>query len=234
MKVVIYVYNGMTLLDAIGPYEVLRSVPGAEVMFVAKSKGEIHPDSRLLNLDIKHRIKEVTEADILIIPGSTIGFVREMKDKKVLNWIQSIHEKSQWTTSVCTGSIILAAAGILKGLHATSHWKTLNMLSEYEATPLQERWVEQGKVITAAGVSAGIDMALHLASKIAGEEGAKLAQLMIEYDPKPPYQSGNAALVEESIREKASELLEKQAEEELSWFQKIWSFGTLRKLQKEG
>ncbi len=233
MKVVIYAYHGMTLLDAIGPYEVLRSVPGAEVMFVAKSKGEIHADSRLLGLNIKNRIKEVDHADILIIPGSTIGFVREMKDKKVLSWIQGLHEKTQWTTSVCTGSLILAAAGILKGLHATSHWKTLNTLKEYEVTPLQERWVEQGKIITAAGVSAGIDMALHLAAKIAGEEGAKLAQLMIEYDPQPPFNAGNATLVEESIKEKASEILEKQAEEELSFFQKILSYSTLRKLQKE-
>ncbi|MEZ5056297.1 MAG: DJ-1/PfpI family protein [Saprospiraceae bacterium] len=164
MEIVIYIYDGMTMLDAIGPYEVLRNLKDVNIKFVAKKKGEITADSRLIHLNAKHEIDEIQKADILLIPGSTIGFLREMKDKKVLNWIKKINETTQKTVTVCTGSIILSATGILQGKKATSHWKSIELLSKFGAIPTRERIVEQGKFITSAGVSAGIDMALYLAS----------------------------------------------------------------------
>jgi len=232
MKIVIYLYPGVTLLDAIGPYEVLRNVPGVDLKFVAKSRGNIPADSHLTSLKAQHRIKDVKSADVLLIPGSTISFVREMRDKTVQKWIQQVNETTQWTTTVCTGSLILAATGLLKGRKATSHWRTLNMLEEYESIPVQHRWIEDGKFITAAGVSAGIDMALYLADKISGPEASKVAQLMIEYDPSPMFKAGNASQAEDRIKEKAQHLLEEEAKKDLGFFEKIWSMRTLRKLLK--
>ncbi|MEO1438395.1 MAG: DJ-1/PfpI family protein, partial [Bacteroidota bacterium] len=135
MIIVIYIYPGMTMLDAIGPYEVLRNMEGAEIKFVAKKKGEITADSQMIHLNAKHSIDEIQSADILLIPGSTVGFVREMKDKKVLDWIRAIHATTQKTVTVCTGSIILAATGLLKGKKATSHWKPIDLLAKFGAIP---------------------------------------------------------------------------------------------------
>ncbi|MEL7004162.1 MAG: DJ-1/PfpI family protein, partial [Bacteroidota bacterium] len=128
MTIVIYIYNGLTMLDAIGPYEVLRNVKGAEIKFVSKEKGEVTADSRFVHLNTKYGIDDIKRADILLIPGSTIAFIREMKDKKVLNWISEIDKTTQRTVTVCTGSIILAATGVLKNKKATSHWKPINLL----------------------------------------------------------------------------------------------------------
>lgn len=215
MKIVIFLYQGVTMLDAIGPYEVLRNVQGAEITFVAEQKGEIVADSGVAFMNVKHSIEETKTADILIIPGSTIAFLREMKNNNVLEWIKAMDQQTTWTASVCSGSLILASAGLLSGLKATSHWKPIQLLSQYGASPIFERIVEQEKYITAAGVSAGIDMALYLAQQVAGEEEAKAIQLIIEYDPQPPFQSGNYVQTEEQIIELADKKLAKDAKKSL-------------------
>jgi putative intracellular protease/amidase len=211
MKIIIYVYNGITMLDAIGPYEVLRNMTGAEICFVAERIGEIKADSGFIDINVKHSIADVKEADILVIPGSTIGFIKEMKKENVLAWIKEIDKTTKWTTSVCSGSMLLASAGLLQGLKATSHWKPINLLSDFGSIPTRERIVEQGKYITSAGVSAGIDMALFLANKIVGEDEAKAIQLAIEYDPQPIFHSGNYSNAEEKIIKIAEKKLSKNA-----------------------
>ena len=220
------------MLDAIGPYEVLRNIKGSTVRFVAKQKGEITADSRFIHLNAKYSIDEVEEADILLIPGSTIAFLREMKDKKVLNWIRQLDQHTTKTVTVCTGSIILAATGLLAGKQATSHWKPINLLSEFGVTPVRERMIEQGKYITAAGVSAGIDMALYLVSKLVNEKVAKAAQLAIEYDPQPPFQSGNYEEAEEEVIRIAERNMERDARKDLSLWDMLKHVRTIAKLKK--
>jgi len=135
MNIVIYLYNGLTVLDAIGPYEVLSRLPEANVKFVAKEKGVIISDTHFLKLVAEYDIKEIQSADILVVPGSVVSFIRESKDKAVLNWIQKVHQTTIWTTSVCSGSVILEASGILQGKKATSNWGDIHMLNEYGVTP---------------------------------------------------------------------------------------------------
>ncbi len=221
----------MTMLDAIGPYEVLAQLPKAEVFFVAKNKGEIKSDTGYVYLNAKYDFDNVIEADILVVPGSTIAFVKVMKDKKTLDWIRKVDKTTKYTTSVCSGSLILAAAGLLKGLKATSHWKPINLLKDFGAIPIRERFIHEGKIITAAGVSAGIDMALYLVNEIAGEQRAKSIQLLIEYDPSPIYNSGNYTVCEPTIIEKAERQLSRNAKKELSLFDAITNLKTLRKIK---
>jgi transcriptional regulator GlxA family with amidase domain len=189
MKIAFLFYEGMTALDAVGPHEILSRLPGAEVFRVAKTAGPVRTDSGLI-LTADHPLLAITEADILLIPGA--GSATTLRNHpEVLDWIRSIHKTTTWTTSVCTGSLILGAAGILKGLRATSHWAALDRLKLWDALPIEARIVEDGKVMTAAGVSAGIDMALTLTAKIAGQDFAQSMQLGIEYDPQPPFDSGS-------------------------------------------
>ena len=232
MEIVIYIYNGMTMLDAIGPYEVLRNIKGVNIKFASKTKGEITADSQFIHLNSKYSIDEISKADILLIPGSTIAFIREMKDKKVLNWIKKINEKTEKTVTVCTGSIILAATGLLEGKKATSHWKPINLLADYRAIPTRERVVEEGKFITAAGVSAGIDMAIYLVNMLKGELAAKAAQLSIEYDPKPMFQSGNFLEAEPEVIKLSEKIMESDAKKDFSLWEIIKNAKTLIKLKK--
>jgi putative intracellular protease/amidase len=218
MEIVIYIYNGLTVLDAIGPYEVLSRLPNANVKFVAKEKSVIVADTHFLKLFAEYDISEIEKADILVVPGSTVGFLREAKDDTLLSWIKKINTTTTWTTSVCSGSIILAAAGLLKDKKATSHWGVLHLLKDYGAIPTSERYVREDKIITAQGVSAGIDMSLYLASLIEGDEKAKAYQLFIEYDPKPPFTSGNMKEADTTTIELAKKVLRKEAKKEL----KIW------------
>lgn len=233
MDIVIYIYNGITMLDAIGPYEVLKNLKNANVKFVAKEKGEITADSDFVQLIAKHEIAEIEKADILLIPGSNIAFIREMKDKQVLNWIKRINETTLKTVSVCTGSIILAATGLLAGKKATSHWKPIELLKNFGAIPVRERIVEQGKFITAAGVSAGIDMAIYLANLVSGEKEAKASQLMIEYDPKPMFDSGNFVTAEPEIIELAENKMQINAKKHLSLWQMLTNIPELIKINKK-
>lgn len=189
MEIVFLFYEGMTALDVVGPHEILCRLPNAKVHRTAKKVGPIQSDSGLI-LNAEYSILEVAQADILFIPGAGSATTLR-KDPEILNWISSIHKKSTWTTSVCTGSLILGAAGILSGLHATTHWAAFNRLKLWGAIPTEARIVEDGKVITAAGVSAGLDMALTLSAKIAGPIFAQSMQLGIEYDPEPPFDVGS-------------------------------------------
>jgi putative intracellular protease/amidase len=190
MKTVIPIYDGFTALDAIGPYEVLRSVPGWEVEFVARTRGEVRTDSGAVGLCADRSLAETTSADIVLVPGGE-GTRALLDDRDLLAWLRDIDRTTTWTTSVCTGSLLLGAAGVLDGLEATSHWLDIQDLERYGARPTVRRVVEQGKVITAAGVSSGIDMGLVLAARIGGPELAQAIQLGIEYDPQPPFDSGS-------------------------------------------
>lgn len=200
MKIVFLFYDNMTALDAIGPHEVLSRLPGATVLHVALHPGPVRSGSSLV-LTAEYGLQDVTKADLLLIPGAkTASSLRQYPE--ILEWIREIHTTTTWTTSVCTGSLILGAAGLLSGLKATSHWATLSSLASFGAEPISARVVESGKVITAAGVSAGIDMALTLAAKIAGQEIAETIQLGIEYDPEPPFDSGSPQKANPKILEK--------------------------------
>ena len=190
MKTSVLIFDGLTALDAIGPYEVLRSVPGWEVEFVAKARGEIRTDSGSLGLSADRSLDEVEQTDIVLVPGGK-GNRPLLADEEVLAWLRRLDRGSTWTTSVCTGSLLLGAAGLLEGRRATGHWLFLEQLREYGAEPVRGRYVEDGKLITAAGVSAGIDMALYLVGREAGPEAAQSVQLGIEYDPEPPFDAGS-------------------------------------------
>lgn len=190
MKIAILLYPEMTALDALGPYEVLARLPGAEVLFTAEERGEVRTDTGFLGLSADHAIAEVSDVDLLLVPGGP-GDAAVRENAKVLDWVRALHEGTRFTTSVCTGSLILGAAGLLRGLRATSHWTQLEALRDYGAEPTGERVVEQGRVWTAAGVSAGIDMALRLVQRIAGDDLAQGIQLGIEYDPQPPFDCGS-------------------------------------------
>lgn len=231
LEIVIYIYHGMTMLDAIGPYEILRNIGGVNIKFVAKQKGEITADSQFVHLNAKYGIDDVSKADILLIPGSTIAFIREMKDKNTLNWIKKINETTQKTVTVCTGSIILAATGLLEGRKATSHWKPINLLAEFGAIPTRERIIEEGKFLTAAGVSAGIDMAIYLVNILKGEKAAKAAQLSIEYDPRPMYNSGNYLTADKEIIKLSEKIMESDARKDFSLWEILKNAKTLLKLK---
>jgi putative intracellular protease/amidase len=190
VKIAILVFDRLTALDAIGPYEVLSRLPEADLRFVAKETGRIRADTGVLTLDVEHTIADMPNPDVLLVPGGE-GNRPLIGDEEVLDWIRGAHETSQWTTSVCTGSLVLGAAGVLKGLRATSHWAYTQYLPVFGATAAGERVVIDGKVVTAAGVSSGIDMALVLAEQIAGRKTAEAIQLAIEYDPDPPFDAGS-------------------------------------------
>ena len=192
MVIAIPIFDGLTALDAIGPYEVLSRLPDARVEFAALEPGVKRTDNGMLALTAERALDELPHPDVIVMPGGH-GTRALMHDDRMLDWVRAAHETSRFTTSVCTGSLVLGAAGILDGLEATTHWAVLDTLGRLGAVPVTRRVVEQGKVITAAGVSSGIDMALTLAARIAGDEMAQAIQLAIEYDPEPPFDSGSIA-----------------------------------------
>ncbi len=200
MQVAILIFEKLTALDAIGPYEVLRSVPGWEVKFVGPEKGPVRTDSGALGLSADFGIDEVGEIDMVLVPGGE-GNRPLLEDEAVLSWLRRIDEGTKWTTSVCTGSLVLGAAGLLVGRKATSHWAFLEQLGALGADPVGGRFVQDGKFVTAAGVSAGIDMALHLVGQEVGPEVAQAVQLGIEYDPQPPFDAGSPAKAPQAIVE---------------------------------
>lgn len=198
MKIAILLYDGFTALDCIGPYEVLSRLPGADLAFVAARAGVVTSDTGVLNITATRGIADVDAADILLVPGGP-GDQGVIADAPTLDWIRRLHERTTWTTSVCTGALILGAAGLLKGLRATTHWASLEELRRFGAEPVKARAVESGKVVTAAGVSAGIDMALRLAARVAGDDFARAVQLGIEYDPDPPFDAGSPEKVPKEL-----------------------------------
>jgi putative intracellular protease/amidase len=208
MKIAILIYDGFTALDAIGPYEVLSCLPGTKVHFVSTELGPKRAHTNFLSVMADYTLNDISDPEIIVVPGGTKGTMVAAGDPRILSWLRKAHETSQWTTSVCTGSLILGAAGILKGLQATTHWYARDYLEKFGAQYLSERVVRQGKTITAAGVSSGIDMALQLTKEVSGPEMAKTIQLIIEYDPKPPFDSGSIAKAEPSIVELANQAAE--------------------------
>jgi putative intracellular protease/amidase len=201
MEIAIPIFDAITALDAVGPYEVLSRLPDAEVKFAALEPGPKRTENGMLAVTADHALSDVPRPDIVVVPGG-FGTRALMHDDAMLDWIRTAHRHSTWTTSVCTGSLLLGAAGVLRGLRATTHWLALDMLPNLGAEPTLERVVEQGKVITAAGVSAGIDMALILADRVAGREVAQSIQLAIEYDPQPPFDAGSPAKAPKEIVER--------------------------------
>jgi transcriptional regulator GlxA family with amidase domain len=191
MQIAILLFDRFTVLDAIGPYQMLSGIPGVRVTFVAERPGPIRDEVGSLILSAGAGLPDVPHPDIIVVPGGP-GQNNQMQDGPVHEWLRGVDQTSTWTTSVCTGSLILAAAGLLAGRRATSHWLALDELSRLGATPAGERVVFDGKYVTAAGVSSGIDMGLALAGRIAGDEVAQAIQLMTEYDPQPPYDAGSA------------------------------------------
>jgi transcriptional regulator GlxA family with amidase domain len=212
MQIAILIFEKLTALDAIGPYEVLRSVPGWEVKFVAPEKGPVRTDSGALGLSADYSLEEIDAADVVLVPGGE-GNRPLLGDERVLDWLRQIDAGSKWTTSVCTGSLVLGAAGLLEGRRATSNWLALDRLAEFGAEPVGGRYVEDGKLITAAGVTAGIDMALHLVSREVGPEVAQAIQLGLEYDPQPPFDSGSP----DKASSQTVELVEAVAAEREAW-----------------
>ncbi len=188
-QIAMLVFDRIAAQDAIGPYEVMRNVPGWEVSFVAKRRGEVRAEGGL-GLLADRALEEVESADVVLVPGGA-GNRPLLADEEVLGWLRRIDATTTWTTSVCTGSLLLGAAGLLEGRRATGNWLFLEPLRGYGAEPVGGRYVEDGKVITAAGVTAGIDMALHLVAREVGPEMAQAIQLGIEYDPDPPFDAGS-------------------------------------------
>jgi transcriptional regulator GlxA family with amidase domain len=207
MQIAIVLYPGLTALDAVGPYEVLRFLPDAEVRFVGAAPGPVAADSGVLFLGITHTFAETPRPDVVLVPGSGPRTATTMADRELTDWLQRVHRTTQWTTSVCTGAMILAAAGILDGKPATTHWTVQPALAAMGAEPRPaERIVRAGKVATAAGVSAGIDLGLWLAGEIAGREHAETIQLYIEYDPQPPFDTGHPSKAGTAVTGRAKAL----------------------------
>ncbi|MGZ5309174.1 MAG: DJ-1/PfpI family protein [Solirubrobacterales bacterium] len=190
MQVAYLLYDRFTALDIIGPHDVLNSVPGTESVFVAETAGPVRNESDTLSLVADRSIGEVTSPDIVVVPGG-FGNRTLLEHEPLHAWIREVHETSTWTTSVCTGSLLLAAAGLLDGVPATTHWLARDLLAELGAEPVPDRVVQHGKIVTAAGVSSGIDMALRLVQLMHGDEVAQAVQLGIEYDPEPPLDAGS-------------------------------------------
>lgn len=208
VRVAVLLYDGFTALDAVGPYEVLCRVPGVTVTMVAEKAGRVRTDTGELGLVATRSLDSVARAEVLLVPGGgERGTTATMANTAVLDWIRRIHRGSAWTTSVCTGSLILGAAGLLRGLPATTYWASRPYLADAGAVYTPGRFVEAGKVITAAGVSAGIDMGLHLAARLSDERTAQAMQLAVEYDPAPPYDTGSPEKAGPELQQLALKLL---------------------------
>ena len=195
MRIAIPLFERLTALDAIGPYEVLQRLPGATVTFVGERAGtSVRTDNGFLGLTVDAAFADLPDPDVVVVPGG-IGTRAILKDHPILDWVRTAHATSRFTTSVCTGSLVLAAAGLLDGLTATTHWGAYDALAALGAVPTPERVVEHldRRIVTAAGVSSGIDMALRLSELLVDDIAAKAMQLMIEYDPQPPFDAGSVA-----------------------------------------
>ena len=204
--IAIPLFPRFTALDAIGPYEVLQRLPDHDVVFVGHARGPVRSDNGFLGVEVDATFDEVPRPEIVVFPGG-VGTRPLVRDEHVLGWVRTAHETSTFTTSVCTGSLVLAAAGLLDGLTATTHWSALDQLRALGAVPADERVVEHldRRIITAAGVSSGIDMALRLAALLVDETAARACQLMIEYDPQPPFDAGSPAKASEVVLQRAQE-----------------------------
>ena len=191
VRALVYLFDGVTALDAVGPYESLSRLPEVEIRFVAREAGPVRTGDRFLALHADAAIADEPGADLLILPGGERGAIRrEVGDPALLDWVRRVDQRSRWTASVCTGSLILAAAGLLKGRRASTHWGARDYLPHFGAAYAPERVTVDGKYWTSAGVSAGIDLGLRLCAELAGRETAEAVQLSMEYDPEPPFEAG--------------------------------------------
>jgi transcriptional regulator GlxA family with amidase domain len=206
MQVAIALFPRVTALDAIGPYEVLQRVPELDVVFTGERRGEVRTDNGRLGLTVDVALDEVRAPDVVVMPGG-IGTRDMLEGGPYLDWLRAVHPGTRFTTSVCTGSLALGAAGLLDGLTATTHWSATEWLRRYGATPVQERVVEHldRRIITAAGVSSGIDMAIRLVELLVDDVAAKAAQVFIEYDPQPPFDAGHPSKVDPAVLERVEE-----------------------------
>jgi transcriptional regulator GlxA family with amidase domain len=206
MRIAIVLYPGFTSLDVLGPYEVLGRLPGAEVVFVAENPGLVVNDLGSLSVDVVATLDDVPHPGVVLIGGGP-GQAAQMSGGRLHDWLRAADQTSTWTAAVCTGTFILAAAGILGGRRATTHWAGLGHLAGFGVTPSKQRVVIDGHYATAAGVSAGIDMALTLAGLIAGDHVARTVQLVIEYAPDPPYDAGSVDTAPAAVVASAMETL---------------------------
>jgi transcriptional regulator GlxA family with amidase domain len=206
MRIAIPLYPRFTALDAVGPYTVLAFAPGCTVTFVAPERGPVTDDQGTLTLLATASYAELPDPDVVLVPGG-LGTFDALGDEALLEWIRQADAHSRWTTSVCSGSLLLGAAGLLRGAKATTHWALMDNLGAYGAEPVTERVVTNGKIVTAAGVSAGIDMALTLLAQATDEVTAQAVQLAIEYDPQPPFNAGSPKTAPEGLIERAINLL---------------------------
>ena len=206
MQIAAVLFPRLTALDMVGPYEVLQRLPGATVTFVGHKRGEVRTENGFLGLTVDATFDEVMSPDVVIMPGG-VGTRPLTTDDQILEWLRAVHPTTQYTTSVCTGSLVLGAAGLLRGLTATTHWSVLNDLAAYGAVPTSERVVEHldHRIITAAGVSSGIDMALRLAQLLVDDTAAQAMQLMVEYDPQPPFDCGSLAKAPQRVVDRVIE-----------------------------
>ena len=215
MQIAIGLYPGFTALDAIGPYQVFANLPGAELVLCAERKGALDDENGLLHLDVEHTFDDVPAPDVLLVPGGLVTRRLANEGGPIVDWIRTAHATTTYTTSVCTGALLLGAAGLLTGLRATTHWMAHDHLRAYGAQPTEQRVVVEGKVVTAAGVSAGIDLALTLVGWTHGVETAQAIQLGIEYDPQPPHDTGAPSKAPAEIRDLVSSVIA-DAEERLA------------------
>ncbi len=198
MEIAILLYDGMTALDAIGPYEVLSRIPNAVTRFVGTERGLKRTDQGSLALQADYRLDEVTSPSVVVIPGGP-GQSQQMENGPLLEWIRAVHGQTRWTVSVCTGALILGGAGILRGVRATTHWLAMDELAGYGAIPVRERVVFDGRIVTGAGVSAGLDLGLQLVARESGVTCGREIQLWIEYDPQPPFDCGSPARADDEL-----------------------------------
>lgn len=209
MQVAIALFPRLTALDAIGPYEVLQRVPSLDVVFVGEKRGEVRTENGFLGLTVDATFNELPEPDVILVPGGK-GTRPLLAGGPFVRWVQQAHQGTRFTTSVCSGSLVLAAAGLLDGLTATSHWSVMDYLGQLGAVPVTQRVVEHlpERLITAAGVSAGIDMALRLVELLVDDVAAQAAQVVIEYDPQPPFDAGHPSKVTADVMDRVREYAE--------------------------
>ena len=209
IQAVIPLFDRFTALDGIGPYEVLQRIPEIDVTFIGHDRGEVRSENGFLGITRDATFEEIPKPDLIVFPGG-VGTRRLASDERVLDWVRTAHETTRFTTSVCTGSIVLGAAGLLDDLTATTHWGAYPALEATGATPTAERVVEHldHRIITAAGVSSGIDMALRLVEILFDRTAAEACQLMIEYDPQPPFDAGSVDKIGDGVMERVIEYAE--------------------------
>lgn len=207
MQVAVLLFDHVVLVEALAPYEVLHRVPGLDVLFVGQTRGPVRDRRDVVSLTVQTTLDEVPSPDVLVVPGG-VGEFALLQNADVLDWVRTVHRNTLWTTSVGLGSLLLAKAGILRGVEAATHWAFRDRLAELGAIPVHDRIVERDKIITAAGGTAGFDMALTLADHLSDELTARAVQLWIEYDPRPPFDSGSLAKADEGVVARATQLLD--------------------------